>query len=339
MNVILWCSMKHQRIYQSCQDLSSEEPDCCGGETKNVSEITNSPGLLSIFSYKSTVPSFYSKHVSDWLTAEWDHWVFSTRTGNPTGLLRGALDSSSSVALSRGTKSILQTSFSTFVLSRHLLLFLLEVCSSSSLSHSPHPKVHLQVHLGHYNPAERDSPPPRPHLSLSRSPFSSLSPATVRSLLVLRDKSLPSCLWLSLSLHPLHFYLTLSVSPFIYSPALHLFFSLTPRSPFTRFICTFSFNLFLSDSVFPPLHARSWQIVDTAVLFLNLNVKETLFYSINRRETHVFSPVSSSFSSLCLFSPFFPLFIQSGLLRVMRLHGIIKGCLSVIHTAQSHFTV
>lgn len=262
-----------------------------------------------------------------------------TRTGNPTGLLRGASDSSSSVALSRGTKSILQTSFSTFVLSRHLLLFLLEVCSSSSLSHSPHPKVHLQVHLGHYNPAERDSPPPRPHLSLSRSPFSSLSPAPVRSLLVLRDKSLPSCLWLSLSLHPLHFCLTLSVSPFIYSPALHLFFSLTPRSPFTRFICTFSFNLFLSDSVFPPLPARSWQIVDTAVLFLNLNVKETLFYSINRRETHVFSPVSSSFFSLCLFSPFFPLFIQSGLLRVMRLHGIIKGCLSVIHTAQSHFTV
>lgn len=70
LNVILWCSMKHQRIYQSRQDLSSEELDCCGGETKNVSEIKNSPGLLLIFSYKSTVPPFYSKHVSDWLTAE-----------------------------------------------------------------------------------------------------------------------------------------------------------------------------------------------------------------------------------------------------------------------------
>ena len=248
LNVVIWCLMRHQGKYQSRQVLSSEESNCCGGETTNVSEITNSPDSLSVFSHKSTVPPFYSKHVSDWLTGEWHHWVFSTRTGNPTGLLHGASDSSSSVALSRGTRSILQTSFSTFVLSCHLLLFLLfllllflEVCSSSSLSHSPHRKVHLQVHLGHYNPAERDSPPLRPHLSLSRSPFSSLSPAPVGSLLVLRDKSLPSCLWLSLSLHPLHFCLTLSVSPFIYSPALHLFFSLTPRSSFTRFSCTFSF--------------------------------------------------------------------------------------------------
>lgn len=81
-------------------------------------------------------------------------------------------------SLSPGMKSILRTSFSTFVLSLccHLLLlsshhplFYLSVF----LSHSPHPEVQRQVHLGRYGPAEGNSPPLRAHLSLSASLSSS----------------------------------------------------------------------------------------------------------------------------------------------------------------------
>lgn len=97
--------------------------------------------------------------------------------------------------------------FSPFLFSSLLSLFLPTPLSSLSLSDftplpwflSVHnPKVQLQVHTGRYNPAERYSPPLRPHLSLSASLSSSPSPASVWSLLVLRDKLLPSCLWLSL---------------------------------------------------------------------------------------------------------------------------------------------
>lgn len=137
---------------------------------------------------------------------------------------------------SQGRKSIWQTSFSTSSLSCHLLfsylfsslllslalpllLFSLVFLSSfisvwvyspPSLSHSSCPEVQLQVHIGHYDPVERYSPPLRPHLSLSFS----LSPASVWSLLVLRDKLLPSCLWRSLFI-PLFFSpLSYFVTPF-----------------------------------------------------------------------------------------------------------------------------
>lgn len=60
------------------------------------------------------------------------------------------------------------------------------------------PRVQLQVHTGRYNPAERYSPPLRPHLSLSASLSSTPTSASVWSLLVLGDKLLPSCLGLSL---------------------------------------------------------------------------------------------------------------------------------------------
>lgn len=82
LNVVIWCWMKRQRINQSRQVSSSEEPDClttlhlrqfsrCWGILSwirhTVGEITNSPELLYF--------------ASDWLTAEWHHpwrwcWVF-----------------------------------------------------------------------------------------------------------------------------------------------------------------------------------------------------------------------------------------------------------------------
>lgn len=96
------------------------------------------------------------------------------------------------------------------LLSSSSLFISVWVYSSSSLSHSPYPEVQLQVHIGHYDPVERYSPPLRPHLSLSFP----LSPASVWSLLVPRDKLLPSCLWLPLFI-PLFFSpLSYFVTPF-----------------------------------------------------------------------------------------------------------------------------
>lgn len=148
------------------------------------------------------------------------------------------------LTLSQGMKSILADKFFHFCpLSSPPLPPLLTypfsvLLSSSSRSPSLQPKVRLQVHIGHYNPAERYSPPLRPHLSLSPPLSFSRSPASVWSLLVLRDKLLPSCLRLSL-------FISLFFPPlsylFISSSVLHLF-SLTPRSSFTPF---FLLNLYL----------------------------------------------------------------------------------------------
>lgn len=119
----------------------------------------------------------------------------------------------SPVSLSGGMWSIFQTSFSTSGLSCHLFLSLFCFSHFSSSPCSPlyhsqtsllflgflsvhNPKV--QVHSGRYNPAERYSPPLRPHLSLSAPLPSTPSSASVWSLLVLGDKLLPSCLRLSL---------------------------------------------------------------------------------------------------------------------------------------------
>lgn len=120
------------------------------------------------------------------------------------------------------------SSSSSPLLSRLPLLFItLGVSSSSSISHYPHPKVQLQVHIGHYKPAERYSPPLSPHLSLSASLSFSLCPASVWSLLVLRDKLLPSCLRHSL---PLSLYLSI----------LYTFFLLCAPPPFLPLLGWFS---------------------------------------------------------------------------------------------------
>lgn len=68
------------------------------------------------------------------------------------------------------------------------LFFLTSSSSLSLIPPPPHPTVQAQVHISHYSPAERYSPPLSPHLS----PSFYLSPASVWSLLVLGDKLLPT---------------------------------------------------------------------------------------------------------------------------------------------------
>lgn len=76
----------------------------------------------------------------------------------------------------------------------HLLVY-----SSSSRSHSPHPSVRAQVHISHYSPAERYSPPVRPHLSpsFSQSSFSLIIISPGRQIIANRTLSLVISLFFS----------------------------------------------------------------------------------------------------------------------------------------------
>lgn len=148
----------------------------------------------------------------------------------------------------------MQTSFSTFVLSLSCHLFLplfssfflsffysyssssphisFLVSSSSPLYLSLHPKVQLQVHVGHYNPAERYSPPLRPHLSLS----SSLSFSESSFSLIINSPERQIIALVSLSLYVCSFFLSSSVP--------HLF-SLTPSFLFINVFVLFLLNSYL----------------------------------------------------------------------------------------------